>query len=188
VTTQLNASFRMQFWGGEGLIVGFARSRDRRDHALLVTPCPESLLAFEPIWARLAERFHLVAIDLPGFGRSSAPTRCCARRRWASSSSAPPTPSDSGTRMSSPRCLHRGRAVHCGPGTPGRLRGLVIGSAAPRSRSSSAACAEIGGCRRSTPSPLTSGWPAALAVSRRTGPGSSSAPSGPTPSEECSEP
>jgi hypothetical protein len=47
--------------------VRFARSEDRTDHALLLSPWPESLLAFEPMWARLAERAHLVAIDLPGF-------------------------------------------------------------------------------------------------------------------------
>jgi len=37
---------------------------------LLLSPWPESLLAFEQIWARLAEHTHLVAIDLPGFGHS----------------------------------------------------------------------------------------------------------------------
>jgi hypothetical protein len=31
---------------------------------------PESLYASEPIWSRLADQAHLVAIDLPGFGRS----------------------------------------------------------------------------------------------------------------------
>jgi pimeloyl-ACP methyl ester carboxylesterase len=36
----------------------------------LLSPRPESLLAFEPMWARLAEHAHLVAIDLPGFGHS----------------------------------------------------------------------------------------------------------------------
>jgi pimeloyl-ACP methyl ester carboxylesterase len=36
----------------------------------LLSPCPESLYAFEPMWSRLAETTHLVAIDLPGFGRS----------------------------------------------------------------------------------------------------------------------
>jgi pimeloyl-ACP methyl ester carboxylesterase len=30
----------------------------------------ESLFAFAPTWARLAEHAHLVAIDLPGFGHS----------------------------------------------------------------------------------------------------------------------
>jgi pimeloyl-ACP methyl ester carboxylesterase len=36
----------------------------------LLSPWPESLLAFEPAWARLAEHTHLVAVDLPGFGHS----------------------------------------------------------------------------------------------------------------------
>jgi pimeloyl-ACP methyl ester carboxylesterase len=37
---------------------------------VLTSPWPESVLAFRRVWERLAERFHLVAIDLPGFGRS----------------------------------------------------------------------------------------------------------------------
>jgi pimeloyl-ACP methyl ester carboxylesterase len=70
VTTWLNTSFEMRFRVIDGLTVRFARSEDRSDHALLLSPWPESLLAFEPIWARLAEHTHLVAIDLPGFGHS----------------------------------------------------------------------------------------------------------------------
>jgi pimeloyl-ACP methyl ester carboxylesterase len=54
----------------EGLCIRYAESEDRDDQALLLSPWPESLLAFEPTWARLAEHTHLVAIDLPGFGHS----------------------------------------------------------------------------------------------------------------------
>jgi pimeloyl-ACP methyl ester carboxylesterase len=54
----------------DGLSIRFAESEHRDDHALLLSPWPESLFAFEPTWARLAEHTHLVAIDLPGFGRS----------------------------------------------------------------------------------------------------------------------
>jgi pimeloyl-ACP methyl ester carboxylesterase len=56
--------------------VRFAASQDyaargcRSDHALLISPWPESLLAFEPVWWRLAERTDLTAVDLPGFGHS----------------------------------------------------------------------------------------------------------------------
>src|SRR5580704_3412619 len=53
-----------------GLTVRFAASQDHADQALLLSPWPESLLAFEPMWCRLAEHTHLVAIDLPGFGHS----------------------------------------------------------------------------------------------------------------------
>jgi pimeloyl-ACP methyl ester carboxylesterase len=59
----------------DGLAIRYAQSEDRDDHALLLSPWPESLFAFEPTWLRLAEHTHLVAIDLPGFGHSQ---RCDA--------------------------------------------------------------------------------------------------------------
>jgi pimeloyl-ACP methyl ester carboxylesterase len=70
LTTWLNTPIQMQFRVIDGLSVRFAESERRDDHALLLSPWPESLLAFVPIWERLAEHTHLVAIDLPGFGRS----------------------------------------------------------------------------------------------------------------------
>jgi pimeloyl-ACP methyl ester carboxylesterase len=70
VTTWLNTSFRMRFRVIDGLTVRFARSEHRGDHAPLLSPWPESLLAFEAVWSRLAEHAHLVAIDLPGFCHS----------------------------------------------------------------------------------------------------------------------
>ena len=70
MTTWLNTPIQMQFRVIDGLSVRFAESEKRDDHALLLSPWPESLLAFAPIWERLAEHTHLVAIDLPGFGRS----------------------------------------------------------------------------------------------------------------------
>jgi pimeloyl-ACP methyl ester carboxylesterase len=65
----LNTSPR-QFRVIDGLSIRYAESEDRDDHALLLSPWPESLLAFEPMWAQLAENAHLVAVDLPGFGHS----------------------------------------------------------------------------------------------------------------------
>jgi pimeloyl-ACP methyl ester carboxylesterase len=57
----------------DGLSIRFMeseRSATQRADALLLSPWPESIYAFEPVWSRLAQHAHLVAIDLPGFGRS----------------------------------------------------------------------------------------------------------------------
>jgi pimeloyl-ACP methyl ester carboxylesterase len=59
-----------QFRTIDGLSIRFAESEHREDQALLLSPWPESLLAFDPTWVRLAEHTRLVAIDLPGFGHS----------------------------------------------------------------------------------------------------------------------
>ena len=40
------------------------------DDAILLSPWPESIYAFDQVWAPLAEHGHLVAIDPPGFGQS----------------------------------------------------------------------------------------------------------------------
>ena len=70
MTTWLDTPIQMQFRVIDGLTVRFAESEGREDHALLLSPWPESLLAFDQLWARLAEHTHLVAVDLPGFGYS----------------------------------------------------------------------------------------------------------------------
>ncbi|HEV2371214.1 MAG TPA: alpha/beta hydrolase [Streptosporangiaceae bacterium] len=70
MATWLNTPIQPQFRVIDGLSIRFAESDDRDDHALLLSPWPESLLAFEPTWERLAEHTHLVAVDLPGFGHS----------------------------------------------------------------------------------------------------------------------
>jgi pimeloyl-ACP methyl ester carboxylesterase len=37
---------------------------------LLLSPLPQSILCFDQIWPFMVDRFELVALDLPGFGRS----------------------------------------------------------------------------------------------------------------------
>jgi pimeloyl-ACP methyl ester carboxylesterase len=54
----------------DGLSIRFVEGDRRGSDALLFSPWPESVFAYEPIWSRLAETAHLVAVDLPGFGRS----------------------------------------------------------------------------------------------------------------------
>jgi len=118
----------MQFRTIDGLSIRFAESEDRDNHALLLSPWPESLLAFEPTWARLAERTHLVAIDLPGFGRSE--------RRDALLS--PRAMGEFVIRVADTFGLESPHVVGPDVGTgaslfaaalyPGRLRSLVVGS------------------------------------------------------------
>jgi pimeloyl-ACP methyl ester carboxylesterase len=69
-TPSSNDTITAQFRTVDGLSIRFAESEPRDAHALLLSPWPESLFAFAPIWSRLADETHLVAIDLPGFGHS----------------------------------------------------------------------------------------------------------------------
>ena len=123
-----NTPIRMQFRTVDGLAIRFAESEDRDDHALLLSPWPESLLAFEPTWARLAERAHLVAIDLPGFGHSQRRDALLAPRAMG----------EFLIRVADAFGLEHPHVVGPDVGTgaalfaaalhPGRLRSLVVGS------------------------------------------------------------
>jgi pimeloyl-ACP methyl ester carboxylesterase len=70
VTRWSNIPIEVRFRTVDGLTVRVAESEARGQHALLLSPWPESLLAYEQLWLPLAEHARLVAIDLPGFGRS----------------------------------------------------------------------------------------------------------------------
>ena len=128
MTTWLNTSIQMQFRVIDGLAVRYAESDDRNDHAVLLSPWPESLLAFEPMWARLAASTRLVAVDLPGFGHSQ---RCDALL-------SPRAMGDFIIRVADAFGLENPHVVGPDIGTaaalfaaarqPGRLRSLVVGS------------------------------------------------------------
>lgn len=61
---------RPQFTSVDGLSIRFAESGNGRQPAILLSPWPESVFAFEQVWTRLARNAHLIAIDPPGFGGS----------------------------------------------------------------------------------------------------------------------
>ncbi|SDW44622.1 Pimeloyl-ACP methyl ester carboxylesterase [Amycolatopsis xylanica] len=55
----------------DGISIRYTESDGPRDvEALLLSPWPESLYAFDATWAKLADHAHLIAVDLPGFGHS----------------------------------------------------------------------------------------------------------------------
>lgn len=66
----MGQSIRTEFRTIAGLSIRYAEGERRDEDALLLSPWPESLYCYEPTWTRLAQRTHLVAIDLPGFGQS----------------------------------------------------------------------------------------------------------------------
>ena len=128
MTIWLNTSFQMQFRVIDGLTVRFAQSEDRDDHAMLLSPWPESLLAYEQIWTRLAEHTHLVAIDLPGFGHSQR--RDALLSPWAMGEFLIRAADAFG--LEHPHVIApdvgTASALFAAAAYPGRLRSLVVGS------------------------------------------------------------
>jgi pimeloyl-ACP methyl ester carboxylesterase len=66
----VSALVRPQFTTIDGLSVRFAEGGQGDQDAILLSPWPESVYAFDPSWEQLAAHAHLVAVDPPGFGKS----------------------------------------------------------------------------------------------------------------------
>ncbi|HEX8618268.1 MAG TPA: alpha/beta hydrolase, partial [Thermoanaerobaculia bacterium] len=130
MTVSLHTSIQPQFRTVDGLSIRYAESEDPRRgaHALLLSPWPESLYAFEPAWSRLAEHAHLVAVDLPGFGHSERRDALMSSRAMG----------EFVVRLADAFGLEQPHVVGPDIGTsaalfaaalrPGRLRSLVVGS------------------------------------------------------------
>jgi pimeloyl-ACP methyl ester carboxylesterase len=56
----------------DGVKVRYATGGKSDERVVLFSPWPESIFAFAPVWAGLTKQFEVLAIDLPGFGRSEA--------------------------------------------------------------------------------------------------------------------
>jgi pimeloyl-ACP methyl ester carboxylesterase len=128
VTLPSNQAIQPRFRTIDGLSIRYAESEDAGDHALLLSPWPESLYCYAQTWSGLAEHAHLVAIDLPGFGHSerhdglmspSAMGAFIIRVADEFGLEHPHVVSpDVGTNA----------ALFAAAGQPGRLRSLVVGS------------------------------------------------------------
>jgi pimeloyl-ACP methyl ester carboxylesterase len=65
------AAIEPEFRTVDGVRIRYAESDGPPERTVLLTsPWPESVYAFAPIWASLAEHARLFAVDLPGFGAS----------------------------------------------------------------------------------------------------------------------
>src|SRR5258706_7683463 len=56
----------------DGLKVRYATDGKGAEKVVLFSRWPESIFAFAPVWGGLTKQFEVLAIDLPGFGRSEA--------------------------------------------------------------------------------------------------------------------
>jgi pimeloyl-ACP methyl ester carboxylesterase len=128
MSTSLQPAIQTQSRVIDGLEIRFAESDQRDVHALLLSPWPESLYAFDQMWERLAEHTHLVAVDLPGFGHSEGRPSLFAPRAMGQFV----------TRLADELGLDQphvvGPDVGCAAALfaaadhPGRFRSLVVGS------------------------------------------------------------
>jgi pimeloyl-ACP methyl ester carboxylesterase len=128
VSPTSTTSIRTQYRTIDGVRIRFAESDSRDTHALLLSPWPESVFAYESIWSRLAERAHLVAIDLPGFGGSDRDDALMSPRAMGelvvrvADSFGLDSPHVVGPDVGTGAALFAA-ALH-----PGRFRSLVVGS------------------------------------------------------------
>ena len=56
----------------DGLQIRYAKGGSGDEKVVLFSPWPESIFAFASVWRGLTKQFEVLAIDLPGFGRSEA--------------------------------------------------------------------------------------------------------------------
>jgi pimeloyl-ACP methyl ester carboxylesterase len=77
-----DVSFEPEFTFYQGLRIRYVASpRLSAESVLLLSPWPESIYAFIRMWPQLSEQFSLVAVDLPGFGRSDGREELMSPRR-----------------------------------------------------------------------------------------------------------
>jgi len=125
------SDMRIGFRAVKGVQIRFAVGDSPTSPRLVLTsPWPESLLAFQRVWSRLSRTAHVLAIDLPGFGRSERRTELLS----------PLSMSEFLVRLldqwdiDQPHlvCPDIGTpaALYAAANHPGRMRSLVVGSGA----------------------------------------------------------
>ena len=71
ISTMQSALYALQYRSIDGLQIRYATNGKREgEPILLLSPLPESLLAFVPTWEAFSALGPVIAVDLPNFGRS----------------------------------------------------------------------------------------------------------------------
>jgi pimeloyl-ACP methyl ester carboxylesterase len=127
----VSSDMRIGFRAVDGLQIRFAESDSSARHRIVLTsPWPESLMAFERVWPRLSRTASVVALDLPGFGRSERRTELLSP--MAMSEFLVRLLDEWGIENPHLVCPDVGTtaALFAAANHPGRVRSLVVGSGA----------------------------------------------------------
>src|SRR5262249_18965473 len=131
MSTLLNTSIPPQFRTIDGLRIRYADSGGSREPTVLLTsPWPESLYAFAPLWATLAEHARLFAIDLPGFGASERRADLLSPRAMGEFLAQLIAEADLGRPHIVAPDVGTSAALFAAAGQPGRVAGVLVGGGA----------------------------------------------------------
>ena len=113
----------------DGVRIRYAESGGPQERTLLLTsPWPESLFAFAPMWATLAEHARLFAVDLPGFGRSERRDDLLSPRAMGGFLAQLIAEADLGTPHIVAPDVGTSAALFAAAAHPERIAGVIVGS------------------------------------------------------------
>jgi pimeloyl-ACP methyl ester carboxylesterase len=120
----------------DGLRIRYADAGTTREPTLLLTsPWPESVYAFAPMWATLAEHARLFAIDLPGFGASERRDDLLSPRAMGRSLAQVIVEADLGRPHIVAPDVGTSAALFAAAAHPDRIASLILGEGEQRFRS-----------------------------------------------------
>src|SRR3954468_5923351 len=128
MTTSLTASIEPRFRMVDGLRIRCADSGGSQEPVILLTsPWPESLYAFAPMWATLAEHARLLAVDLPGFGGSERRDDLLSPRAMGGFLARLVAEADLGRPHIVAPDVGTSAALFAGAAPPGRFASVIVG-------------------------------------------------------------
>lgn len=120
---------RVRFRTVDGVRIRYADSGGSVESTVLLTsPWPESVYAFAPIWASLAERARLFAIDLPGFGASERKADLLSPRAMGGFLSAVIAEAELGTPHVVAPDVGTSAALFAAAAHPERISSVIVGT------------------------------------------------------------
>ena len=120
---------QVEFQTVDGVRIRYADSGGPREPTVVLTsPWPESVYAFAPMWATLAEHARLFAIDLPGFGASERRDDLLSPRAMGGFLAQLITEADLGTAYIVAPDVGTSAALFAAAAHPERIASVIVGT------------------------------------------------------------